>query len=99
MCIKNFSLGSLQPSQGWLDWTAKFSRSPFDIVLDTSKIKTDWNYVKEFTNKFDIDLSESTYRLWQNLLIYQDLPEQKTVERWTTIITDNTVIDYQKILD
>ena len=99
MCIKNFSLGSLQPAQGWLDWTAKFSRRPFDIVLDASKIKTDWNYVKEFTTKFNIDLSESTYRLWQNLLKYQDLPEQKNVERWTAIITDNTVIDYQKILD
>jgi hypothetical protein len=96
-CIKNFKTGSLQPSENWLKWTATLDKSPFDIVIDIAKIKTDWQYVKEFTDRFDIHLSESVYRYWQNLLLFDDLAEQKTVDRWISIIDNDTVLDYQKI--
>jgi hypothetical protein len=70
----------------------------FDYTLDVDKFKTDWNYVKHFCKEVNLDLCESEYLHYRNLLSCNKtyFKDHSGIEQWESTI-DGTRITYKLV--
>ena len=68
-------------------------RTKFDIVLDISKVQTDWEYVSSFCNKLKLDLDAEQYNQYQDLLKGNKtyMTNNFGVEEYTSKIVGNSI--------
>jgi hypothetical protein len=70
----------------------------FDYVLDVNLVKTDWNYVKTFCNKVNLDLCKNEYLQYRDLLLGNKtyMSGNFGVEEWVSNI-NGTQITYNLV--
>lgn len=74
----------------------KVDLSHFDHVLEIEKIQSDWNYVKTFCQTLGLELNESSYQDYQDILAGSTKFDQPGIEIYQSNIV-NGIISYTKI--
>jgi len=74
----------------------QYNLNQFDHVLDIDLIQSDWSYVEQFCKSMGLDLAQSEYQAYQEILAGSTRFDRGGIERYQSSIVDGH-FQYKKI--
>jgi hypothetical protein len=74
----------------------QYNLNQFDHVLDVDLIQSDWSYVEQFCKSIGLDLAQSEYQAYQEILAGSTRFDRAGIERYQSSVVDGN-FHYTKI--